>query len=165
MMSTIQIYDVLNVEEKTDVEVLRELAKKTYANCRKITTAETYESEEPDNTKFYGNGKYQLGKLENILVESAELLERNISYRPEKELLRKMILDLYSGREHYYNPLLISDVINDVVYFEEDEELLKAHEEDPVFHMEYIISKFKPMVNIICKVLKDNDLEGRLYRD
>lgn len=164
MLRTIEIYDINNIEEKSDVEVLRELAKKTYANCRKITTEETYNIEAPEDTKFYGNKKYQLGKLELILLESAETLERNISYRPQKELLRKMILDLYSGRNRYYHPLLIEDVINDVYYFEEDEALLESHKEEPVFHMEYIISKFKPMVNLICKVLKENDLEGRLYR-
>lgn len=165
-MDSIQIYYIKDIHTKTDVEVLRELAKKTYANCRKITTEETYEIEASENTKFYGNSKYQLGKLEEVLVESAEILLRKITYKPQKELLEKMILDLYMGKTSYYHGLLVEYVINDVAnqYFKEDEALLDSHEEEPVFHMEYIISKFKPMVNLICKVLKDNEIKGRLYR-
>lgn len=167
-MNDMNLYYIKNLHEKTDVEALRELAKKTYANCRKITTEETYklDLEEKISKYFYGGNKFELGYLEKVLYESAKILYYEISYRPQKEQLKQIMTDLKTGKEDYFQTTLIEDVINDVawIYFKEDKELLDSHLEEPVFHMEYIIKKFKPMVNTICKVLNENDLEGRIYR-
>ena len=167
-MNDINLYYIKNLHEKTDVEALRELAKKTYANCRKITTEETYKEdlEGKLNSYFYGSKKFELGYLENVLYEVANILYYEITYKPQKEQLKQVMADLKTGNLDYFEPTLISDVINDVawVYFKEEESLLDDHKEEPVFHMEYIIKKFKPMVNIICKVLNENDLEGRVFR-
>ena len=162
MIETIRIYNINKLEEKTDSEVLRELARKTYSNCRKITTEETYETEE--GAKFYASDKFQLGKLQDILLECAEILKRKISYKPQKEELNKIIQDLTTGSEDYYRAVLIEDVINDVAYqyFKEDEAILDEHYEEPVFHMEYIIKKFKQMVNTICRILETNELKNHL---
>ena len=162
----VTIYGVENLEEKTDVEALRELAKKTYANCRKNTTEETYKLDEATSDVFYNNNTFNLGYLERILVDSSELLLRKVTYRPHRELLKSILIDLNTGEEDFFKPLLIEDVINDVAYqyFKEDEEVLALHKEDPVFHVEYIISKFKPMVNSICKVLKENEFKERIYK-
>lgn len=167
-MNDMNLYYIKNLHKKTDVEALRELAKKTYANCRKITTEETYKEDLEGKLEnyFYGGKKFELGYLEKVLYKSAEILYYEISYRPQKEQLKQILTDLKTGRTDSFNTTLIEDVINDVawIYFKEDEELLDSHNEEPVFHMEYIIKKFKPMVNIICKVLNENDLEGRIYR-
>lgn len=167
-MNDINLYYIKNLHEKTDVEALRELAKKTYANCRKLTTNDTYDLdiEGKIDKYFYGNGKFELGYLEKVLYECANILYYEISYRPQKEQLKQIMMDLKTGTEDYFKTSLVEDVINDSanLYFKEDEELLDSHLEEPVFHMEYIIKKFKPMVNIICKVLNENDLEGRIFR-
>lgn len=167
-MNDMNLYYIKNLHKKTDVEALRELAKKTYANCRKITTEETYKLDEKGEltNHFYGTKKFELGYLENVLFKSAEILYYAITYKPQKEQLKSIMEALKTGNLDYFEPTLISDVINDIGwrYFKEDESLLDSHEEEPVFHMEYIIKKFKPMVNLICKVLNENDLEGRIYR-
>lgn len=162
MIDNIRIYNINKLEEKTDSEVLREYARKTYSNCRKITTEETYETEE--GAKFYGSNKFELGKLQDILLESAEILKRIITYKPQKEQLEQIITDLTTGSEDYFRPVLIEDVINDVAYqyFTEDEAILNEHYEEPIFHMEYIIKKFKQMVNIICRILESNELKNHL---
>ena len=161
MIDNIRIYNINKLEEKTDSEVLREYARKTYRNCRKITTEETYDEE---GAKFYGSNKFELGKLQDILLESSEILKRIISYKPQKQELEQIITDLTTGSEDYFRPVLIEDVINDVAYqyFKEDEAILDEHYEEPVFHMEYIIKKFKQMVNTICKILETNDLKNNL---
>lgn len=161
MIDNIRIWDINKLEEKTDSEVLREYARKTYSNCRKITTEETYEEE---GAKFYGSNKFELGEIQDILLESAKILKRIISYKPQKQELQQIIQDLTTGSEDYFRAVLIEDVINDVAYqyFKEDEAILDEHYEEPVFHMEYIIKKFKKYINIICKVLETNELKNNL---
>lgn len=160
-METIQIFGINKLHEKTDIEILREYAKKTYQHCRKITTKDTYKT--TDDEKFYNNNQFQMGKLENILLETAKILERNITYKPQKEQLQQIILDLKCGNNDFRRPLLVEDVINDVAYqyFEDIE--YGEHCEEPLFHLEYIINKFKPIVNTICRILKENDL-NKIYR-
>lgn len=166
MIHNIKIYGVEGVSSKTDVEVLRELAKNIYKSSRKLVK-ETYEEETPEGTYFYD--KQHLGKLEEVLYESVEILLHNITYRPQKKELEQIKKELLVGREYYYKMGFISDVINDVLIynkcdlFTSDFEELEVNENNPVFHAEYIIKNFKRYVNIICRVLKDNELKGRLY--
>ena len=102
-MNNMNLYYVKNLHEKTDVEALRELAKKTYANCRKKTTEETYNLDEEGKLSnyFYGYGKFELGYLEKVLFNSASILYYNITYKPQKEQLKTIMEDLKTGAEKF----------------------------------------------------------------
>ena len=162
-MRDIQIYNIKNVRNKANDEILREYARKIYKSSRKLVKS-TYDDEEwSGGDYFYDNN--HLSDLENILFKTAKVLYHEITYKPHKKQLEQVMLDLKTGDLDYFKPLLVEDVINDVAYqyFKEDEDLLDSHEGDCKFHCEYIIKHFKKIVNVLCKVMKENDIDP-IYR-
>lgn len=162
-MRDIQIYNIKDLENKTNDEILREYARKIYKSSRRLVKPSYDDEEERGGNYFYD--EHHLSRLENILFETAKILYHEVTYKPHKKQLKQVMLDLKTGDLDFFRPLLVEDVINDVAwqYFKEDEDLLDQHEEDCKFHCEYIIKHFKRIVNVLCKVMKDNDLDP-IYR-
>ena len=84
-------------------------------------------------------------------------------------MLKQLKNELLVGRESYFANGLVSDVINDVLevneygLFKDDLTELEANNENAQFHCEYIIRQFKRMINVVCKVIKENDLDSKIY--
>lgn len=190
-MYQVNIYGIKNIHNKSDDVILREYARKHYKKARdSLKKYPTYEimgdvenkeyqeikekEKNGDTMAMYTTKRTEffythLVKVEKALLETINSLISQITYKPQKKLLKQLKNELLVGRESYFSHGLISDVINDVLYlnendlFQDDLTELEANEENAQFHCEYIIRQFKRIVNVICKVIKENDLETKLY--
>lgn len=172
-------------DELTDEQLLRAIARKTYRHVRDFTHKDIYEQYDKERAQydeyyfmdtskyFWTNMGLNLGTLEKILMETAQELKRRVTYKPHKKILDGVILELQQvdGTGKTWNestPYLIDNVINDVKHYygDTDENAYKQladAEDDPVKQAEFIISRFKPMINLICKILRENEFKERLY--
>ena len=190
-MYQVNIYGIKNIHNKSDDVILREYARKHYKKARdSLKKYPTYEimgdienkeydeikekERNGDSTAIYTTKRTEffythLVKVEKALLETINSLISQITYKPQKKLLKQLKNELLVGRESYFSHGLISDVINDVLYlnendlFQDDLTELEANEENAQFHCEYIIRQFKRIVNVICKVIRENDLETKIY--
>lgn len=190
-MYQVNIYGIKNIHNKSDDVILREYARKHYKKARdSLKKYPTYEimgdvedkeyqeikekEKNGDTMAMYTTKRTEffythLVKVEKALLETINSLISQITYKPQKKLLKQLKNELLVGRESYFSHGLISDVINDVLYlnendlFQDDLTELEANEENAQFHCEYIIRQFKRIVNVICKVIKENDLETKIY--
>ena len=190
-MYQVNIYGIKNIHNKSDDVILREYARKHYKKARdSLKKYPTYEimgdvedkeyqeikekEKNGDTMAMYTTKRTEffythLVKVEKALLETINSLISQITYKPQKKLLKQLKNELLVGRESYFSHGLISDVINDVLYlnendlFQDDLTELEANEENAQFHCEYIIRQFKRIVNVICKVIRENDLETKIY--
>ena len=171
-IDTIQVYGVTweYFNSHDDIEVIREIAKRTYKKSRAMVSDDDYSNYDDDKDYFFHNKTLCLGMLEKILYKTVRELKWHITYKPQKKQLIE-IEDFLRG-DYEFRASFVEDVINDVYYVWEERDLLpsdeieyfKSIEANPKLHVEFIIKHFKYIVNVICKVIKDNELNGRIFR-
>ena len=153
----IYLWNIKNKANKSDTEILREFCRKGYNNSRRLVK-ESYDLEVQGLNYFYDNR--HLGAVESVLYCVAEYLYSKITYKPQKNELKKIMCDLKMGDLDYYKPILVENVINDCAfdYFKEDYDVLMENKCNPHFHCDFIIGKFKEYVTLLCRVIKENEV-------
>ena len=151
LMNISHIYDWDN-----DCDLLKESARKYYANSRKVVKS-SYEEYNRGVVSFFDFR--HLGGLEKILYDTSVFLIENVDSVKDKEICESIILDLHTGNLDG-ELSLVKNVVNDTAdqYFKEDMEL-KDHKDDCKFHCEYIIRKFRGYVKLLCLIIDENDFD------
>lgn len=103
---------------------------------------------------------YYLGRFFSDLEEIEKYLERTVTYKPHREELKEAMERLDKRFEEVINEFWYSleeyeDITEDVL------EQLK--EGDCTVHCEFLIKEFKKFVNVICRIIKQNEINHKEF--
>lgn len=179
MLRVIERYNPYVEEKKTLDERIREAGKRSYSLARQgAIDYPNYQAYEKEETKRQEEARAKhgddyfyfylhvdsyfniLGKFLSDLDEITNWLERAVTYRPHKEELMTAFKRLATRfddivNEYWFNVYDYED------YSEDDLEQLKGGEY--CIHCEYVIKEFKRFVNVICRIIRQNEINHREF--
>lgn len=156
----IRVWNVKDLECKSDVEILRECCRKVYLTCRDLLSK-------------YGDGvgvrcsifdMEHLGGVEDLLFSLCGVLFDIVTYREHLVLLDECLCGFRCGGEFGSVPVFVDSVFNGTAfdsYFVDfrDEYLSHCGSGDVLsWCLEFVIGFFKRVVNVCVKVLRENDV-------
>lgn len=103
---------------------------------------------------------HYLGRFFSDLEEIENWLEKTVTYKPHREELRQSMERLDTRFE---------DVINEFWYSVEEyedvseSELETLKEGDCTVHCEFLIKEFKKFVNVMCRIIKQNEINHKEF--
>ena len=103
---------------------------------------------------------YFLGRFYDDLVEIEKWLERTVTYKPHREELR-------DGMERLDQRF--DDVVNELWYNVgeygdvSEDELETLREGKYAVHCEFLIKEFKRFVNVICRIIRQNEINHKEF--
>ena len=166
-------------EIKTLDSRIREAGVTTYSLARKgavdYPTYELYnevreerinEAKEKYGESYYYHWRdvetyfHYLGKFFSDLEEIEKYLEKTVTYKPHREELKQAMERLDKRFEQVINEFWYSlgeceDITEDVL------EQLK--EGDCTVHCEFLIKEFKRFVNVICRIIRQNEINHKEF--
>lgn len=179
MLRVIERYNPYIEEKKTLDERIREAGRNTYSLARQgAIDYPNYQAYEKEDTKrrdearekhgddyfyFYHHVEsyfHFLGKLLSDLDEITNWLEKAVTYRPHKEELRTAFKRLDQR---------FDDIVNESWYSVEDyedyseDDLKQLENGEYGIHCEYLIKEFKRFVNVICRIIRQNEISHREF--
>lgn len=157
----IRVWNVKNVDGKSDVKVIRECCRKSYQNTRNLF--KVYD----DGRGVYGSWDdcYHLGGVEDLLFSLCELLVHEVTYKGDLVLLEGCLDGFRCGDGRLGVSVLISSVCDgsafDSYFWDYKGDYLGAGG-GLFWCVEFIIGFFKRVVNVVCGVIGRNDV-GRIF--
>lgn len=179
MFRTIEESSAYGETKKNLDERIREAGVKTYklARCGAVAypTYEAYEKEDNKRTEiakrehgedyiyFYKSVEtfwYYLGNLWHDLKRIADWLETAVTYKPHKEEVRTASNRLDKR---------FDDIVNELWYNVEEYEEITAEDLEAIkdgdytVHCEYCIKEFKKFINVLCRILRENEVDNCFF--
>ena len=138
----------------------------TYESYNEVREERIKEAKEKYGESYYYHWRdvetyfYYLGRFFSDLEEIEKYLERTVTYKPHREELKEAMERLDKRFEEVINEFWYSlgeceDITEDVL------EQLK--EGDCTVHCEFLIKEFKKFVNVICRIIRQNEINHKEF--